>query len=288
LRTLVTAVIETVAGLILATLTIARLVFAAFTVTGTELTALAALVGTAKTTVLRTVTKVTALRALVTTVVETVAWSAIAGRTIAGLVFTAFTVTGTELTALATLVRTAKATILRTVAKITALRALVTTVVETVAGRAIAWPATAGLILAALAVALTFATVFAIGLETAITTAEAAFAALGRTIIPVRAGPALIALREAATAFAIIAARTPIGTAKARGTGSLVTFTLRAIATRATIRTVAAGRSWAARSGLFCLGRLGRCTQNRARRRGIGRRGGIASTWGAGLFWRFD
>ena len=271
LRTLVTAVIETVAGRAIAWSAIAgraiaRLIFAAFAITGTELAALTTLVRAAKAAATGTIAKVAGLGTLVTTVFETVTWSAIAGPAAAGLI----------LAALPPLVGTPKATALWTVTKVTPLRALVTAVIETVA-----WSAATGLVFATLAVALTFTTVFTVGLESAIATAKAAFAPLGRTIIAIKAGAAL----------AVITAWTAIGAAKARRTRPFVTFTLgagTAIAARAAIRAVAAGRPGAARSGFFRRGRLGRCTQNRARRRGVGRRGGIASTWGAGLFRRID
>ncbi|MBV8034320.1 MAG: hypothetical protein JOY88_04520, partial [Pelomonas sp.] len=139
------------------------------------------------------------------------------------------------------------------------------------------------------------ATVLAIGLEATITAAKATLAAFGKAVI---AGTALVALREAAAAFAVVTSRTAaISASKARGARTFVTlragtaFAARGVIAVTACRFAAAcGRRLGAtgRRGLFRLGRLGRRTQNRARRRGLGGRGGFASAGGARLFRGID
>jgi hypothetical protein len=170
-----------------------------------------------------------------------------------------------------------------TVTKVTAvLRTVITAVVT-------------GTELTALVTAITI-TRLAVGPEATITAAKATLAAFGKAVISISAGTPLVTLGETATAFAVVTSRTAaIGAPKTGSAGALVALTLRACATL-TASAFAARAAIGAACGpgatgcrrLFRLGRLGRCTQNRARRRCIGGRGGIAGTWGPGLFRRFD
>jgi hypothetical protein len=250
-------------------LAITGLVFAAFATFGA--------VWATKTTVLRTVTKVTTLRTLIAA-----AFKAITATT--------FVVAWTEFTALATfgalktaLVRTAKTGRTWTVAKVTAaLRTVITAVVTGTKTRG--------------ARHRDHHHALAIGAETAVDRRQSGARRLRQSGHRDQRGDARSSRCEKPPrrSPSSRAGRPPSGRPKpeARGARRAHAEGVRH-ARHAGPRCAGRDRS-RLRAGatgcrrLFRLGWLGRCTQNRARRRGIGGRGGIASTRGAGLFRRFD